>query len=113
MSSYGVPFIKQTVEEGGISIDQLFFLDPDDNMIEICNCERLPVIPLPVGSAIMLPKPSTANDFHPSDLDQDFTPVRRSSKGILSARRTSFTAQVPNSALTASPFMLVGLSRAQ
>ncbi|KAI3967080.1 hypothetical protein MKX01_029044 [Papaver californicum] len=34
------------VEEGGIQVDQLFFHDPDGYMIEICNCENLPVLPL-------------------------------------------------------------------
>jgi len=36
-------FIKRTVEEGGVYVDQLFFHDPDGFMIEICNCENLPV----------------------------------------------------------------------
>lgn len=26
---------------------QVFFHDPDHNMIEICNCDCLPVVPLP------------------------------------------------------------------
>ncbi|KAK9160607.1 hypothetical protein Syun_006948 [Stephania yunnanensis] len=39
-------YIARTVEEGGIYVDQLFFHDPDGFMIEICNCEELPVIPL-------------------------------------------------------------------
>ncbi|KAH9685204.1 VOC domain-containing protein [Citrus sinensis] len=34
------------VEEGGIRVDQLFFHDPDGYMIEICNCQNLPVLPL-------------------------------------------------------------------
>nr|ABK26885.1 unknown [Picea sitchensis] len=38
-----IKFVKRTVEEGGISVDQLFFHDPDDFMIEICNCDNLPV----------------------------------------------------------------------
>ena len=45
----GIPFIQRTVEEGGISVDQLFFHDPDGFMIEICNCDVLPVIPLSGG----------------------------------------------------------------
>lgn len=31
---------------GGIEVDQLFFRDPDGFMIEICNCDSLPVVPL-------------------------------------------------------------------
>ncbi|KAK9282135.1 hypothetical protein L1049_005047 [Liquidambar formosana] len=38
--------VRTRVEEGGIEVDQLFFHDPDGFMIEICNCDNLPVIPL-------------------------------------------------------------------
>ncbi|XP_016475857.1 glyoxylase I 4-like [Nicotiana tabacum] len=41
-----IEYIKSRVEEGGIYVDQLFFHDPDGMMIEICNCDNLPVIPL-------------------------------------------------------------------
>ncbi|XP_002524466.2 glyoxylase I 4 [Ricinus communis] len=41
-----VEYVKGRVEEGGIYVDQLFFHDPDGSMIEICNCDVLPVIPL-------------------------------------------------------------------
>ncbi|KAL2511831.1 Lactoylglutathione lyase/glyoxalase I family protein [Abeliophyllum distichum] len=34
------------VKEGGITVDQLFFHDPDGYMIEICNCQNLPLLPL-------------------------------------------------------------------
>ncbi|KAK7335981.1 hypothetical protein VNO80_28156 [Phaseolus coccineus] len=41
-----IEYVRATVEEGGIKVDQLFFHDPDGFMIEICNCDSLPVIPL-------------------------------------------------------------------
>ncbi|XAR53271.1 hypothetical protein NMG60_11021752 [Bertholletia excelsa] len=41
-----IEYLKSRVEEGGIYVDQLFFHDPDGLMIEICNCENLPVVPL-------------------------------------------------------------------
>ncbi|TKY48089.1 nucleobase-ascorbate transporter 3 [Spatholobus suberectus] len=41
-----IEYVRATVEEGGIIVDQLFFHDPDGFMIEICNCDILPVIPL-------------------------------------------------------------------
>lgn len=41
-----IHYIQRRVEEGGIFVDQLFFHDPDGFMIEICNCDNLPVIPL-------------------------------------------------------------------
>ena len=42
----GIHYVRAVVEEGGIQVDQLFFHDPDGFMIEICNCDSLPVIPL-------------------------------------------------------------------
>ncbi|KAJ9537782.1 hypothetical protein OSB04_030515 [Centaurea solstitialis] len=41
-----IEYKRQRVEEGGIYVDQLFFHDPDGFMIEICNCDVLPVIPI-------------------------------------------------------------------
>jgi hypothetical protein len=29
-----------------IQVDQLFFHDPDGYMIEMCNCQNLPVLPI-------------------------------------------------------------------
>ncbi|KAJ0091019.1 hypothetical protein Patl1_13119 [Pistacia atlantica] len=46
-----IQYMKARVDEGGISVDQLFFHDPDGSMIEICNCDVLPVVPL-AGEAI-------------------------------------------------------------
>ncbi|KAK4267529.1 hypothetical protein QN277_024298 [Acacia crassicarpa] len=42
----GMAYVRSMVEEGGVQVDQLFFHDPDGFMIEICNCDSLPVIPL-------------------------------------------------------------------
>ncbi|EXB67322.1 hypothetical protein L484_025804 [Morus notabilis] len=41
-----IKYVRAVVEEGGIQVDQLFFHDPDGFMIEICNCDNLPVVPL-------------------------------------------------------------------
>ncbi|OWM71731.1 hypothetical protein CDL15_Pgr005919 [Punica granatum] len=41
-----IEYVKGRVEEGGIIVEQLFFHDPDGSMIEICNCDSLPVVPL-------------------------------------------------------------------
>ncbi|KAK1414299.1 hypothetical protein QVD17_30043 [Tagetes erecta] len=41
-----ISYKKQRVDEGEIYIDQLFFHDLDGFMIEICNCDVLPVIPI-------------------------------------------------------------------
>ncbi|KAJ1261948.1 hypothetical protein BS78_09G068200 [Paspalum vaginatum] len=42
----GIPYVQRCVEEGGINVDQIFFHDPDGFMIEVCNCDNLPVVPL-------------------------------------------------------------------
>ena len=52
LKEMGIPYIQRRVEEGGIYVDQLFFHDPDGFMIEICNCDNLPVISLS-GEPIM------------------------------------------------------------
>ncbi|KAK8962831.1 hypothetical protein KSP40_PGU009573 [Platanthera guangdongensis] len=52
LKEMGIDYVQRTVEEGGIFVDQIFFHDPDGFMIEICNCENLPVIPLPVGDPV-------------------------------------------------------------
>ncbi|KAA8540477.1 hypothetical protein F0562_024604 [Nyssa sinensis] len=46
LQEMGIDYVRQQVEEGGIYVDQLFFHDPDGFMIEICNCDKLPVIPI-------------------------------------------------------------------
>jgi len=44
-----IKYVRNIVLEGGIKVDQLFFHDPDSFMIEICNCDSLPVVPLAGG----------------------------------------------------------------
>jgi len=51
-----IAYIQQRVEEGGIYVDQLFFHDPDGFMIEICNCDNLPVIPYEGGELVRVCK---------------------------------------------------------
>ncbi|KAF1886112.1 hypothetical protein Lal_00045341 [Lupinus albus] len=41
-----IEYVRAMVVEGGIEVDQVFFHDPNGFMIEICNCDSLPVIPL-------------------------------------------------------------------
>ncbi|KAK7292071.1 hypothetical protein RIF29_07736 [Crotalaria pallida] len=41
-----IEYVKNKVEENGINVDQIFFHDPDGWMIEICNCDNIPVVPL-------------------------------------------------------------------
>ncbi|XP_026390527.1 uncharacterized protein LOC113286018 [Papaver somniferum] len=46
LEEMGIEHAKATVEDSGIKVDQVFFHDPDGYMIEICNCENLPLLPL-------------------------------------------------------------------
>lgn len=46
LKDMGIQHVRALVEEGGIQVEQLFFHDPDGFMIEICDCDNLPVIPL-------------------------------------------------------------------
>ncbi|KAJ9687578.1 hypothetical protein PVL29_016172 [Vitis rotundifolia] len=41
-----IEYVTAVVKEGGVTVDQLFFHDPDGYMVEICNCQNLPVLPL-------------------------------------------------------------------
>ncbi|KAF5739102.1 putative lactoylglutathione lyase [Tripterygium wilfordii] len=46
LKEMGINHVRAMVEEGGIHVEQLFFHDPDGFMIEICDCDNLPVVPL-------------------------------------------------------------------
>jgi len=46
----GVPFVRAFVQEGGFQVSQIFIHDPDENMIELCNCGSLPTLPLDDGA---------------------------------------------------------------
>ncbi|KAF8406507.1 hypothetical protein HHK36_008596 [Tetracentron sinense] len=46
LQEMGMKYVTAVVEEGGIKVDQVFFHDPDGHMIEICNCDNLPILPL-------------------------------------------------------------------
>nr|DAD21532.1 TPA_asm: hypothetical protein HUJ06_022995 [Nelumbo nucifera] len=53
LKEMGIKYVQRRVEEGGTYVDKLFFHDPDGFMIEICNCENLPVVYLdgePIGA---------------------------------------------------------------
>mmetsp|Transcript_27675 Transcript_27675/g.70485 ORF Transcript_27675/g.70485 Transcript_27675/m.70485 type:complete len:216 (-) Transcript_27675:1062-1709(-) len=52
LTGMGLPFVKQQVTEGAVRVTQLFVHDPDNNMIELCNCELLPVVPLEPGAVL-------------------------------------------------------------
>ncbi|GLJ05655.1 hypothetical protein SUGI_0022350 [Cryptomeria japonica] len=43
-----IRYVKSRVEEGGVYMDQIFMHDPDGFMIEMCNCENLSSVLLPL-----------------------------------------------------------------
>ncbi|CAM8940118.1 unnamed protein product [Rhodiola kirilowii] len=61
-----IKYVKGRVEEGGIHVDQVFFHDPDGTMIEICNCNILPVVPLVTPKQTITKSYSHMNLFHES-----------------------------------------------
>ncbi|KAJ0075898.1 hypothetical protein Patl1_34478 [Pistacia atlantica] len=46
LNELGIKYVRAVVQEGGIEVHQLFFHDPDGLMIEMCDCNNLPVVPL-------------------------------------------------------------------
>lgn len=53
-------YVTAVVEEAGVKVDQVFFHDPDGYMIEICNCDKIPIIPLSsFGSSASCFRPAT------------------------------------------------------
>ncbi|KAL0422245.1 UNVERIFIED_CONTAM: hypothetical protein Slati_3247400 [Sesamum latifolium] len=61
-----IEYVKAVVREGGIIVDQIFFHDPDGYMIEICNCQNLPVLPLSSCPLKKMPTPTNVNLTTPS-----------------------------------------------
>ncbi|KAF9678229.1 hypothetical protein SADUNF_Sadunf07G0013200 [Salix dunnii] len=46
LQEMGMRYVTAVVEEDGIKVDQVFFHDPDGYMVEICNCDNIPILPL-------------------------------------------------------------------
>jgi hypothetical protein len=56
-----IKYMRSVVEEAGILVDQLFFHDPDGFMIEVCNCDQLPVVPLARSASVINQQPIFAS----------------------------------------------------
>ncbi|CAK8539980.1 unnamed protein product [Lathyrus sativus] len=52
----GMRYVTALVEDEGNKVDQVFFHDPDGYMIELCNCENIPIIPISSCSASFKPR---------------------------------------------------------
>lgn len=66
LEDMNIEYVTAVVEEGGITVDQLFFHDPDGYMIEICNCQNLPVLPLSSCPLKKLPRPTSNSQIKSS-----------------------------------------------
>lgn len=66
LEEMNIEYATAVVKEGGVTVDQLFFHDPDGYMIEICNCQNLPVLPLSSCPIKKLPTTPSANQMSPS-----------------------------------------------
>ncbi|KAF8011067.1 hypothetical protein BT93_J1627 [Corymbia citriodora subsp. variegata] len=55
----GMRYVTAVVEEAGVMVDQVFFHDPDGYMVEICNCDKIPI--LPISSCAFKPKLGSFN----------------------------------------------------
>ncbi|CAN4110720.1 unnamed protein product [Withania somnifera] len=75
-----IEYVTATVKEGGVTVDQLFFHDPDGNMIEICNCQNIPIIPL---SSCPLKKLSNLPTFNQNTVPNSFYGNESSKKNCL------------------------------
>lgn len=47
----GIEYKEQIVQECGIVLRQIFFHDPDNTMIEICNCDTFPIEPVDLSDS--------------------------------------------------------------
>ncbi|KAL1828315.1 hypothetical protein DCAR_0207519 [Daucus carota subsp. sativus] len=62
LGAMGIEYATALVTEGGVEVDQLFFHDPDGYMIEICNCQNLPILPLSGLSSCPVPNSTTLSN---------------------------------------------------
>ncbi|KAJ4845461.1 hypothetical protein Tsubulata_042722 [Turnera subulata] len=46
LQDMGMRYVTAVVEEEGVKVDQVFFHDPDGYMVELCNCDNIPILPL-------------------------------------------------------------------
>lgn len=59
LEEMGLKYVRAEVDDEGIKVEQVFFHDPDGYMIELCDCENIPIIPISSCSF----KPRASNSF--------------------------------------------------
>ncbi|KAG2696377.1 hypothetical protein I3843_07G055400 [Carya illinoinensis] len=64
LQDMGMRYVTALVEDEGNKVEQVFFHDPDGYMVELCNCENIPIIPIsacafkPMGQRFKKTEPS-------------------------------------------------------
>ncbi|KDP46699.1 hypothetical protein JCGZ_06487 [Jatropha curcas] len=57
LQGLGIRYVTATIDDDdGNRADQIFFHDPDGYMIEICNCENIPITPISSCSFNFIPR---------------------------------------------------------
>ncbi|XP_021908116.1 lactoylglutathione lyase-like isoform X2 [Carica papaya] len=51
LQEMGMRYVTAAIDDDGVKVDQVFFHDPDGYMIEICNCEKIPILPFSSSSS--------------------------------------------------------------
>ncbi|KAI3959154.1 hypothetical protein MKX01_023830 [Papaver californicum] len=90
----GMKYETALVEEGGVFVDQLFFHDPDGYMIEICNCENIPILPLSV-SACPIKMPQTQSYLNNKKSNQQRSIATTKALNAAEMRREWWKACLP------------------
>ncbi|XP_020110901.1 uncharacterized protein LOC109725910 [Ananas comosus] len=90
LAEMGIEYVTAIVEDGGIRVDQLFFHDPDGYMVEICNCENLPVLPISTAPFKLpylkdYPPPMLSSSIYGGNgaLKFQFGPCRGEAEGVI------------------------------
>jgi catechol 2,3-dioxygenase-like lactoylglutathione lyase family enzyme len=75
LNSHKISYKMQYVSEGGFTVPQVFFHDPDDNMLEICPCDCLPLIPVGSNANLQQLQNEDGNSICEDDDGGTTTPV--------------------------------------
>ncbi|KAE8696180.1 Detected protein of confused Function [Hibiscus syriacus] len=64
LEDMGMKYVTAVVEDEGNRVDQVFFHDPDGYMVELYNCENIPILPL--SSCSLKPRLGSFNRAAPA-----------------------------------------------
>ncbi|CAI5478568.1 unnamed protein product [Closterium sp. Yama58-4] len=102
LSALAISFVKQQVVEDGIVVDQIFFFDPDNYMIEVCNCDLLPIVPIDPFELSTSASPSQQLKHQELPRRVSGTPPRRLSAGCVPESGTAAGAPSPSGVIVQS-----------